>query len=159
MMRKNIIGVKIRQNGISLTQMVIVVLLLAILAVIAFPLYENHVKEAKLRAAQSALLANSQFLERHYQQKGSFKKNSTTWPSLPVQATDDFCIRLHGVARGALDSKYTLKAVALDKTAEPRIIKMNESLTTIICESSTSSCDDDLSYFKGSDKKCTVYQN
>ena len=52
-----------------------------------------------------------------------------------------------------------LKAVALDKNKEPRVIKINESLTTFICESTASSCDDvTKNYFSGADKNCSVYR-
>ncbi len=146
------------QLGFSLTQMIFAIVIVSVMAAFAVPMYLEQVKTAKLRQAQSALLANAQFLERYYQQHGGFKKNSTTWPDLPIQATEDFCVRLHGVARGALDGKFTLKAVALDKNQEPRIIKMNESLVTVICETSTSSCESSRNYFSGSDKKCTVYR-
>lgn len=99
-------------------------------------------------------------MERFYQQNGSFKKTSTAWPDLPnSRSLENFCIYPHGLARGALDGKFTLKAVALDKNKEPRVIKINESLTTFICESTTSSCDDvTKNYFSGADKNCSVYR-
>lgn len=97
-------------------------------------------------------------MEKFYLQNGTFKQTSTKWPKLPIQEAESFCIRLNGVARGALDSKFMLKAVAIDKNKEPRIIKMNENLVTFVCEGSASSCDDGLDYFRGNDKGCTLFK-
>ena len=91
----------------------------------------------------------------------SGKQTSTTWPALPLTATADFCIRPQGLARGALDGKFTLKAVAFDKNREPRTLKINESLNTFICETTTSTCEDEHTYFRGDnrvDKTCTVFR-
>ncbi|UOO81281.1 prepilin-type N-terminal cleavage/methylation domain-containing protein [Uruburuella testudinis] len=150
-----------RQQGFTLLQLLLAVALLAILATAAWPAYEKHIRRTELQAARTALLENAHFMERFYQQHRSFKQTSTTWPALPVGATDAFCIRPQGLARGALDGKFTLKAVAFNQNREPRTIKINEALTTIICETTTSSCDDDNSYFTGGstvDKKCTVFR-
>lgn len=69
-----------------------------------------------------------------------------------------FVFVLMGMLGGALNDKFTLKAVAYDKDKEPRILKINESLITVICEGSTSICEEGKNYFSGSDKKCTVFQ-
>ncbi|WP_416191051.1 type IV pilin protein [Neisseria sp. CCUG12390] len=148
------------QYGFSLVQLLIVIAMLGILAAISYPAYQNYTKKADLRAVHAVLMQNAQFMERFYLQAGSFKKTSTTWPDLPVNATDKFCIRPNNNAKGAHDSKFTLKAVAFDKQHEPRILKVDESLTAFICESSTNSCDDDGTFFKGqsADKECEIYQ-
>ncbi|WP_165089371.1 type IV pilin protein [Neisseria yangbaofengii] len=146
------------QSGFSLIQLLIVIAVLAVLAAIAYPAYQIYIKNADLRAAQAALVQNGQFMERLYQQKGSFKQTSTTWPALPKSATDKFCIRPNNNAKGAHDNKFTLKAVAFNSQNEPRVLKIDESLTTFICERSESSCDTDDGFFKGADKECSIYQ-
>lgn len=145
------------QSGFSLLHLLFALAISGILAVFALQAYQYQVKAARLREAHAALLKNAQFMERFYLQTGSFKKTSTSWPTLPIGSTDTFCLRPHGVARGALDGKFTLKAVALNPQNEPRILKINESLATMICETSSSSCDGKNNYFSGSDKQCTVY--
>ena len=44
-----------------------------------------------------------------------------------------FCIRMSGQAKGILEGKFTLKAVALDREVEPRVLRLNESLTAVVC--------------------------
>lgn len=147
------------QSGFSLIQLLIIIAILSILAIITYPTYQNHIKTANLRAAQAALTQNAQFMERFYQQNGTFKQTSTKWPELPLVSTDKFCISPNNNAQGALDNKFTLKAVAFDKQHEPRVLKIDESLTTVICESSTSLCDAKDPFFKGADKGCTIFQH
>ena len=145
-------------RGFTLVELISVVLILSVLALIAYPIYSNYIEKARISAVRSALLENAHFMEKFYLQNGTFKQTSTKWPKLPIQEAEGFCIRLNGVARGALDSKFMLKAVAIDKNKEPRIIKMNENLVTFVCKGSTSSCDDGLDYFRGNDKDCTLFK-
>ena len=145
-------------RGFTLVELISVVLILSVLALIAYPIYSNYTEKARISAVRSSLLENAHFMEKFYLQNGTFKQTSTKWPKLPIQEAEGFCIRLNGVARGALDSKFMLKAVAIDKNKEPRIIKMNENLVTFVCKGSTSSCDDGLDYFRGNDKGCTLFK-
>ncbi len=145
-------------RGFTLVELISVVLILSVLALIAYPIYSTYTEKARISAVRSALLENAHFMEKFYLQNGTFKQTSTKWPKLPIQEAEGFCIRLNGVARGALDSKFMLKAVAIDKNKEPRIIKMNENLVTFVCEGSASSCDDGLDYFRGNDKGCTLFK-
>ena len=145
-------------RGFTLVELISVVLILSVLALIAYPIYRNYIEKARISAVRSALLENAHFMEKFYLQNGTFKQTSTKWPKLPIQEAEGFCIRLNGVARGALDSKFMLKAVAIDKNKEPRIIKMNENLVTFVCEGSASSCDDGLDYFRGIDNCCTLFK-
>ena len=119
-------------KGYSLIQLIFVIAIIGILTSIAYPSYQKYLRDSEIRQALAALVESAQFMERFYQQNGSFKKTSTAWPDLPnSRSLENFCIYPHGLARGALDGKFTLKAVALDKNKEPRVIKINESLTTL----------------------------
>ncbi|MCF7529387.1 type IV pilin protein [Neisseria lisongii] len=144
-------------RGFTLLQLLSALLILSLLTLAAYPAYRHHIRAAKLRAAQQALLADTHFLEQFYLQNGSFKANSTTWPKLPHTATDSFCIGLHGQAKGALDNEFTVKAAAFSPEHEPRILKINESLITLVCERSESRCTDE-GISNGKDEQCTVYQ-
>lgn len=150
-----------KQHGFTLIELLFTVIVLAILASVAIPSYQKYMRDARLREAHTLLIKNAHLMEQFYQQRRSFKQTSTTWPQLAENTTGHFCIRFQGNARGALDEKFTLKAVAIDKNNEPRALKINESLIAVVCESTASTCADSDSFFRGgstTDKKCTVYQ-
>ncbi|MBR5675915.1 MAG: prepilin-type N-terminal cleavage/methylation domain-containing protein, partial [Neisseriaceae bacterium] len=63
-----------KQHGFTLTELMIVVAVLAILAGIAIPSYSHFTKKAQLRKAQSALLENAHALEQVYAQNKKFSE-------------------------------------------------------------------------------------
>ena len=70
---------EIKQNGFSLIQLLLTLVILGIVAAIAYPTYQNYIRDARIQNVQSKLLENARFLEKFYTQNYSFKKNSTTW--------------------------------------------------------------------------------
>ena len=147
------------QRGYSLIQLLVVMLLVSIVATAAFTAYRESVRSANLRAAHAALLENARFMEQFYTKKGSFKLTSTKWPELPVKEAGGFCIRMSGQAKGILEGKFTLKAVALDREAEPRVLRLNESLTAVVCGKmkGKGSCTDGEEIFRGNDAECRPF--
>lgn len=150
-----------KPGGFTLVELMIAVAVLAILAVIAYPSYQQYIRKARLNKALQAMMDNTQYLDRHYARQGNFKKNSTTWADLPNMQTEHFCIRMQGNPRGTnTNSLYAMKAVALDKNKEPRVLIVNQDHTVLLCESSTSTCAES-DYFRNparADKQCTDYQ-
>lgn len=65
--------------GFTLIEMMIVVAIIAILAAIALPAYQNHVLRSKVRLAQSDLLALSAGVE-------NFRQRTLAYPSTEIQA-------------------------------------------------------------------------
>jgi len=55
-----------RAQGFTLVEMVIVVLIISVLAAIAYPAYQNHVIKTRREAAKGCLLEMQQFMERFY---------------------------------------------------------------------------------------------
>lgn len=148
----------IQKKGFTLTQMLVVITILAVLTMIAYPTYQNHVRKGRLSEAQQILLHNAQNLERHYAQKSTFKKNSTTWVDLTQTQNNFFCFKMQGNPRGIADNKFTIKAVALNKQNEPRVLTINQDHMMTMCESSESICNANA-YFTNSgrsDKNCTI---
>ena len=152
-----------RRYGFTLTEVMIIVAMVATLAAIAIPSYQYHIRQTRLKQVQSMLLDNTQAVERFYSQYHSFKSNSTTWMPLPHSQTEHFCIRFQGNPRGTNNQhQYTLKAVAWDPAHEPRIVKINQDLTVMVCAGSSSRCSENTPYFKGGgsvDRDCTVAGN
>jgi len=154
MMHKN------HKMGMTLQEVMIAVVVITILAVIAHPSYRSYIRKSRLSAVQQLMLDNAQAWERHYAAHGHYRQTSRKWAALPVQGNDIFCIRPQGAPRGAThNGQYSLKAVALDKTKEPRVLVMNQDLTFLLCEESSSTCAE-TEYFANparADKNCRSY--
>lgn len=58
-----------RSHGFTLIEILVVVALIAILAAIAMPAYNNYINRGKLKTAQADLVALSLNLENEYQRK------------------------------------------------------------------------------------------
>lgn len=149
------------QNGLTLLELIITIVIIGILVGFVQAGYARYIRQARLAQAHAALMENARFLEDYYRRNFKFKKNSTTWPELPIKQTDAFCIRIQGQARGAPNNKFTLKAVAFDKTVEPRALRLNQDVNATICESTKSTCDEQGVIFvnkNGTDKTCRIYR-
>ncbi len=149
-----------RSAGFTLPQMMLALLLAALMAAAALSAYGGYVRDARLHSAHTALIDNARFLNAYYLRHLSYKATSTTWPALPVTENEYFCFRLQGNPRGALNDRYTLKAVAKNPDAEPRVLLLNQDLQAAVCKSSASSCQDRGAFFgnaNGTDRQCRLY--
>ncbi|MEY6434224.1 type IV pilin protein [Thioalkalicoccus limnaeus] len=61
-----------RSRGFTLLELMIVVAIVGILAAIAYPSYQDHIRKARRADAQAALLELAQFMERHYTLNNSY---------------------------------------------------------------------------------------
>lgn len=60
------------QQGFTLIELLIVVVIAAILATIAYPSYQNYIRQTRLASVRTQMLHNAQQLERYYTQKSTF---------------------------------------------------------------------------------------
>ena len=132
-----------KAKGFTLVELLAAVVIMAVLVAVAYPLYGNYVKNARLSEAHQAMMDNAQALERHYANHANFKKNSTQWADLPMTQTSHFCIRMLGNPRGTeSEAAYSMKAVSFDKNREPRVLVHSHDGTSLVCESSATTCDE-----------------
>lgn len=89
---------KIRQQGLTLIELMIVVVVLAILATIAYPSYQHLIRQTRLANVRTELVQNAKELEFYYKHCGTF-----------VGADDTPC-EAYNTARGRdKEEKFELK--------------------------------------------------
>lgn len=78
-----------RSAGFTLIEVMIVVVIIGILSSIAYPSYQDYVKQARRADAQASLMELAQFMERHYTSKGGYLADGQTGsaPSLPFSSS------------------------------------------------------------------------
>lgn len=64
---------KKNQRGFTLIELMIVVVIIAILASVAWPSYREQVRSGNRADAQGALMGLAQAMERHFTEKGTYK--------------------------------------------------------------------------------------
>ena len=103
------------QQGFTLIELLIVVVIAAILATIAYPSYQNYIRQTRLASVRTQMLHNAQQLERYYTQKRTFKDfpDNENFPAKNLQQNQYFDIGFEGTPS---DSGYILKAVPNKET-------------------------------------------
>lgn len=105
-------------NGFTLVELVVVFLIVAVLAALALPQYQEYVRQGRRAEAATALLDGAQKLERYYSAHGKYLDDDgnlapvfTT--QIPATGTAYYVI----ASAAAADTSFTLKATAQDLMA------------------------------------------
>ncbi|OUS73871.1 hypothetical protein B5G52_03665 [Pseudoalteromonas sp. A601] len=99
-----------RQLGFTLIELMITLAIIAILATIALPSYQNYIERSRAQVAGADLVALSVALENHFQRQLSYTGATTSnvnW----YQASTDYTITMTLTA-----STYSLKATGSECT-------------------------------------------
>ncbi|SEG76846.1 type IV pilus assembly protein PilE [Marinobacterium lutimaris] len=109
------VNVKGRTQGFTLIELMITVAVVGILAAIAYPSYQEYVKESRRSNARVDLLQLAQFMERYYTSNGRYTASGGVAPTLPYsQSPKDGSTKYYDLslpAAALTNSTYTLQAV------------------------------------------------
>lgn len=96
-----------RASGFSLIELMITVAVVAILAVVAFPSYQNHVRKTYRAQAKADLTEIAQLLERRHTVQNSYAGYSLPFQQSPRDGTSRYTISFVGTPDG---SSFKLQA-------------------------------------------------
>ncbi len=102
-----------KQTGFTLIELMIVVAIVGILAAIAYPSYQEHIRRANRADAQASLMELAQFMERNYTRLGRYTTDAAgTAPALPFTTAPKDGVRLvYDLSLSAVTATdYTLQA-------------------------------------------------
>ena len=110
-----------RVQGFTLVEMIIVVLIISVLAAIAYPAYQNHVVKTRREAAKGCLLEMQQFMERYYTTNLRYDQTMAGGTAValpPCQAGQDVTNHYQVAFDGApTRTTYSLRAVPQNRQA------------------------------------------
>jgi len=99
----------VHNRGFSLIELMVTVAIVAILAAIAYPVYQNHAVKTRRAAAQACLLELAQFMERYY--ATNLRYTGATLPNTSCRS-DLTGYYTFGFSGNPTDTTFTLQATA-----------------------------------------------
>ena len=105
-----------RNKGFTLIEVMIVVAIVGILASVAYPSYQEHLRSSRRTAAQGCLMEQTHAIERFYSANMTYVGAGAALPACPGDVP-----RFYNVAPGPLgQSTYTLTATPTGAQAGDR---------------------------------------
>lgn len=137
---------KTQQQGFTLIELMIVVLMLAILATIAYPSYETYVRQTRMENVRADLLLNAQMLERYYAQNKRFPADDDASIASSIKTNDYFKITY----QAANGDNYRLVATAIKEKnpKETRFMQIDSNGIVTLCRKSGGAASDTCQLYK-----------
>lgn len=106
------------QNGFTIIELMIVVAMIAVMAAVAIPSYQNYIQKSAMKAAAATIHKDGQFMEKWYSINGKYT-TGTAWPTLPYTVSPESGTALYRISftsssySASNDDKYTLIATPI----------------------------------------------
>ena len=83
-------AVAVRQAGVTLIELMVALVIIAILSAIALPMYNDYVKRGRIPQATNNLASMRVKLEQYFQDNRTYKGACVAGTIAPLPANDDF---------------------------------------------------------------------
>jgi type IV pilus assembly protein PilE len=100
-------------RGFSLLEIMLVLVLVALMLSLGFPLWQHQMRRMHVGEARLALLYNARFLESRLTERQQYAGGDQAWPKLPISHTSHYQISFSSNIEYR-SGRYRLKAIALD---------------------------------------------
>jgi len=100
-----------RQKGVTLVELMIVVLIVGILSAIAYPSYQDHVERGRVSEGRAALASAANLMERCYSTAGTYK-NCSAVPAAGIESETGF-YKVTAPSAKLKDNSFELQAERL----------------------------------------------
>lgn len=104
-----------KKNGFTLIELMITVAIVAILAAIAYPSYQDSVRKTKRTTAQADLMELASFMERKYTETNSYNPASL---ALPFSTSPRDTTVAYNLTKTSDTSTFTLTATPIGAQAD-----------------------------------------
>ncbi len=126
------VSLKDNNRGFTLIELMITVAVVAILAAIAWPNYQESVRKARRADAQGVIMEGAQFLERFYTENNRYDQDSgggavTLAPALSASPKDGAGKFYTVVIQSVTPSSYTLRATPLGSQVGDGILELSNT--------------------------------
>lgn len=128
--------------GFTLIELMIIVLVVAILAAVAWPSYDNFIRRTRLENARSELLSNAQMLERFYTQCHTFTAAASaaapcnTAVALSNNGQSSRFFNIQFAASSPSANAFVIEARPNNNNSDPRYVRYDSTTHMMLCNSS-----------------------
>lgn len=121
-------------QGISLIELMVALVIVAIISSVAYPSYQSHMAGTRRADAQAVLMEAAQYMERFYTENNRYDQDTSgTAVALPAQLAEsprDVGLKSYDIAvQASTASTYTLRATPKNNQTGDGFLELTNSFT------------------------------